>query len=477
MIPKPIARACALAAALAFAWSAPCIAQEAADPADTTPAAEPAAPKPLSLGPESAKDKEAAKQLRKLIKEHAEQGDFDGLRDELARLLKEAFPGAIANAERPCWKAGVKGPLARQALAVQVCITLAQRSAEELDDAARQKEPDFMKWLVSDAKSPARAFVEGINKAKVADEAQAVSLMGDLRTAFAGLGKKAYAEIKGITDPAGSPVNRQLYPYTKKELDKRIKDILATKPARGVDAEQQDAVNVANVYRLLCNVVSSVTYDPGYRKDAQDAAEACKKAGTISHGLGHSTDKCNLHMNSRDIPPAPSVAGYVNDPGANNRENRGHRAWVLYPRSRKTAFGVDGVFHAMRTHDIGGTPQKTAHSYPGRGFFPKEYLKGGGWSYYPEQGKSVGSNAQVEIWRLPRSLKAAPSEKELASAVKVPVKKVYVHPDNGSIPVGNSIVFEPDYSAFLKKHDMNVGVYWVRITSGSLRDEYVVELY
>ncbi len=464
----------ALGAVLGLGMNVPCAAQ---DDAAAEPAAETAEPKALSLGPESAKDKEAAKQLRALIKKHAEQGTYAELKDELGRLLKEAFPDAFNDTQCPCWKPAVKGSLAKQALAVQACITLAQRSAEGLDDAARKKDADFMKWLVSDSKTPARVFVDAINKAKVAEEAQAVSMMGDLRVAYADLGKKAISEIKGIADPDSVPVNRQLYPIGKKELEKKVKDILATKPGRGASAEQQDALNMVNAYRLLCNVTTSMSYDPGYRKDAQDAAEACKKAGTISHGLGHSTDKCNLHMNSRIIPPAASVVGYIDDQGGNNRERRGHRAWILYPQSRKTAFGVDGGFHAMRTQDTSGTPQKTARSYPGRGFFPANYLQGDGWSYYPAQGKSVGGSAQVEMWRLPRSLKAAPSEKELAAATKIPVKKVYVHQDNGSYPVANSIIFEPDYSQFLKKDGMNVGVYWVRITSGSLRDEYVVDLF
>lgn len=298
------------------------------------------------------------------------------MKDELGRLLKEAFPDAFNDTQCPCWKPAVKGSLAKQALAVQACITLAQRSAEGLDDAARKKDADFMKWLVSDSKTPARVFVDAINKAKVAEEAQAVSMMGDLRVAYADLGKKAISEIKGIADPDSVPVNRQLYPIGKKELEKKVKDILATKPGRGASAEQQDALNMVNAYRLLCNVTTSMSYDPGYRKDAQDAAEACKKAGTISHGLGHSTDKCNLHMNSRIIPPAASVVGYIDDQGGNNRERRSHRAWILYPQSRKTAFGVDGGFHAMRTQDTSGTPQKTARSYPGRGFFPANYLQG-----------------------------------------------------------------------------------------------------
>lgn len=477
MIQKHTVRACAFAAVLGLGMCIPCSAQEAADAPDTPSAAEPAAPKPLSLGAESAKDKEAAKQLRKLIKEHAEQGDFDGLKDELARLLKEAFPSAYPDPSRPHWKAAVKGPLAKHALAVHACITLAQRSADALDPDSLQKEPDFLKWLATDGKAPARAFVDGLNKAKVAAEEDAVSMMGDLRNAFSDMGKKAASEIKNITNPSGPAVSRKFYPMDRKELTKRIKDILATKPSRGADKNQQDAVNMANVYRLLCNVPPNMGFDSSYAKDAQQAAEACLKAGTIDHGLGHHTDECNLHMGPSGMSSTDSVKEYIEDPGQNNYEDRGHRAWILYPKSVKTGFGVKGGFHAMRTSDLSGSPLSTAHSYPGRGFFPKEYLLGDGWSYYPAQGQSVGGSATVRIWRLSRSPKSAPSAKELADAKEIKVKKVCAHPDNGMFPVGNSIVFMPDLSQMPTKDGKPVGVYWVSIVSGALHDEYVVDLF
>ena len=477
MIQKHTVRAYALAAALGLGMCVPCSAQETADAPDTPPAAEPAAPKPLSLGPESAKDKEAAKQLRKLIKEHAEQGDFDGLKDELARLLKEAFPGAYPDPSRPHWKAAVKGPLAKHALAVHACITLAQRSADGLGPDSLQKEPDFLKWLATDGKAPARAFVDGLNKAKVAEEEDAVSMMGDLRNAFADMGKKAVSEIKNITNPSGPAVSRKFYPMDRKELTKRIKDILAIKPSRGADKNQQDAVNMANVYRLLCNVPPNMGFDSSYAKDAQQAAEACLKAGTIDHGLGHHTDECNLHMGPSGMSSTDSVKEYIEDPGQNNYEERGHRAWILYPKSVKTGFGVKGSFHAMRTSDLSGSPLSAAHSYPGRGFFPKEYLLGDGWSYYPAQGQSVGGSATVRIWRLSRSPKSAPSAKELADAKEIKVKKVCAHPDNGMFPVGNSIVFMPDFSQMPTKDGKPVGVYWISIVSGALHDEYVVDLF
>lgn len=463
---------CTLALAAALGCSLPGLAQ---DETAQEPAA--AEAKPLSLKADPAKDKEAGKQLRKLIKERAEQGDFDGLKDELANLLKEAFPGAYPDASRPCWKAAVKGPLAKHALAVQACISLAQRSAEGMDQDSLQKEPEFLTWLATDAKGPARAFVEGLNKAKVAEEDDAVSMMGDLRNAYTDLGKKATAEIKNITNPSGGAVNRKFYPMLRKDLEKRVKDILAAKPSRGADKNQQDAVNMANVYRLLCGVPANMSYDAGYAKDAQQASDACLKAGTIDHGLGHHTDECNLHMGPPGMSSADSVREYIEDPGQNNYEDRGHRAWILYPKSVKTGFGVSSGFHAMRTSDLSGSPLAAAHSYPGRGFFPKEYLLGDGWSYYPAQGQSVGGSATVQIWRLSRSPKSAPGAKELADAKEIKVKKVCAHPDNGMFPVGNSIVFMPDYSQMPTKNGKPVGVYWVRITSGAIHDEYVVDLF
>ena len=463
---------CTVALAVLLGAIPPGAAQENAardEPAD--------APKTLSLKADPAKDKDAGKQLRKLIKEHAEQGDFDGLRDELARLLKADFPKAFENSERPLWKAAVKGPLAKHALAVHACITLAQRSAEGLDDAAKQKEPDFLKWLATDGKAPARAFVEGLNKGKVADEEDAVAMMGDLRNAYADFGKKAAAEIKNITNPAGGSVSRKFYPMPRKDLEKRIKDILAARPSRGADKNQQDGVNMANVYRLLCGVPANMDYDFTYAKEAQQASDACQKAGTIDHGLGSNTDKCNLHMGPPGMSSADSVREYIEDPGQNNYNDRGHRAWILYPKSVKTGFGISGGFHAMRTSDLSGSTIATSHSYPGRGFFPKEYLLGDGWSYYPAPGQHVTGNATVRMWRLARSPKSAPSAKELADAKEIKMKKVVPHPDNGMFPVGNTIVFMPDYSQMPAKDGKPVGVYWVSIVSGEIHDEYVVDLY
>ena len=70
----------ALTAVLGMGMGVPCAAQEDNAPAETMEGTqETAAPKALSLGAESAKDKEAAKQLRALLKDYAGQGKYNEL--------------------------------------------------------------------------------------------------------------------------------------------------------------------------------------------------------------------------------------------------------------------------------------------------------------------------------------------------------------------------------------------------------------
>ena len=457
----------ALGAVLAGGSLPYCVAQEEA--AAGSPA--------FSLKADPAREKEAAKRLQKLIHEHVEKGDYDGLRDSLESHLKEDFPKAFADDKAPLWKAPVKGAPARRALDVLACITLAQESVEVVDGEPAQDDGDFLKWLLTDAKAPASLFVQGLHKAKVANGADAASMMGDLRNAYADLGRKAVAEIKIITNPKGKGVSRKFYPMDRREQAKRIRDILAARPSHGADQEQQDAVNVVNLYRLLCGTPPNMSYDATYAKDAQEAAEACKQAGKIDHGLGHFTNETNLHMGTPDTTPADSVREYVADSIASIDDQRGHRAWVLYPKAVRTGFGKSGKFHAMRTCDLSGAGIGTPRSYPGRGFFPKEYLLGEYWSYYAAGANSIGEEATVRMWRLPRSPRSAPSTRDLEAAQEIKVKRVVPHPDTGGYPVDNTIDWMPDSTQMPTRDGKPVGVYWVSISSGRFHDEYVVELY
>ena len=236
-------------------------------------------------------------------------------------------------------------------------------------------------------------------------------------------------------------------------------------------------MNMANLYRQLCGVPPNMCYDAAYAKNAQEAADACKKNGDIYHNLGHYTNECNLHMGTPDTTPADSVKEYIADSIKSIDDQRGHRAWILYPRSTRTGFGMSGKFHAMRTCDLSGNAIGTPRSYPGRGFFPKEYLLGEYWSYYAVRANSIGSEATVRMWRLPRSPKSAPSAAALAAAQEIKLKRVVPHPDIGGYPVDNTIDWMPDDTQMPTRDGKPVGVYWVSISSGRFHDEYVVELY
>ena len=431
--------------------------------AQDTAAGEPAGETPaVNL---AAAEGEAAA-FTELVKERAEKDDYYNLMDELHEMLHSAFPDAVKEDDKTLEGVKVGGKLGARALSLYRALKMA---ADAPQDADPQKRNAFMKWLCTNPKDPARQFISGITKNKVA-HADAVKMMGELRAAFDKDRKKALADIKSITDPKAGGVSKKLYPRQKKDIDTTVKKLLSHKE-KGVPHVQQDAVNMVNVYRYLCGLSPTVTYDKTYHEEAQLAAETCRKAGKIDHGLGGNTDKCNLFQGQQDDPVA-DVIGYIEDPGDNNREGRGHRSWILAPATGKTAFGVAGGFGAMRTADYTCTVPRpeNGHGYPGMGYFPADHLHGNGWSYYAPEGQTVPDKPKVEMWKLPRSLADPPAENQLTNANSIPIKAVFKG-------WGNSVTFEPDYSKFKNKGGKMTGTYWVRVSWEGFKMEYVVDLY
>ncbi len=408
-----------------------------------------------------------------MLKDARESKGYTGLATQLETAIQESLPGTLGEDKTKLPKPPSKNDLGRSALAIYMCLSLATEDSEDVDPKVQEA---FLDWLVADKAKAAIAFYQGMIQHKVTEREEALGMIDSMRDTYTDNPKRAFAEIRSITNPIAGNVNKKLYPKAKKDIAAKISAINKTRKG-GAKADQQEAVNLVNVYRYLCGLDPNVTFDAEYAREAQQAAETCRKAGHIAHTLGGCTDKCNLHQGSESFTPAQSVAGYMQDPGDNNREARGHRAWILFPATGKTGFGKDGGFLAMRTLDnsYSGKP-KIAHSYPGRGFFPKEYLHGDGWSYYPPSGSVSGSDATVQMWKLPKSLKSAPSSSRLGKGNEVPVLKVYAHAP-GSFPVGGTLVFEPDYSKMKQKDGKVVGTYWIKISWGSYKDEYVVELY
>lgn len=447
-------------------------------PADAVPEPEEAAaeepPPRLSLSEAGAADPDNLRLYAGMLREACRDKTFPDLRLKLKTALSEAWPSLFRD-EGALPRYPSENEFVRSAFAVYVSLSLAQSDAEEVE---REDGEAFQAWLLADKCRAANAFVKWLVKYKIDRLADAADMMSDLRAAWKVSSKKAYNEIRSIANPLASNVSKKLYPCGKKEIAAKIAEINKTRAPGKASAEQQEAVNLVNVFRFLCGVAPNVVYDASYEKEAQEAAATCRKAGRIAHDLGGGTDKCNLHQGGAGGSMAGSVVSYMQDGGENNRKDRGHRAWILLPSTGRTAFGKDGGFQAMRTLDGSSSFRpKTGTSYPGRGFFPSAYLHGGGWSYYAAPGVSMPAEVKVEIWKLPRSLRSAPPASQLRKGNSVPVLAVFPHESNGVMPTGGSVVFEPDYSEMKQKDGRVVGVYWVRISWRGFKDEYVVDLY
>lgn len=249
----------------------------------------------------------------------------------------------------------------------------------------------------------------------------------------------------------------------KSEIRAKIREISSRKAPKDVSRKVQDAVNLLNVYRFLSRVPYDVKADKGMIAAAYDAAGICKKKGQLSHGFGHSTDKCNLAMNSGNLSMESSVMQYMKDSGANNRERRGHRRWCINHKMGKTGFGIDGAYSAMYSLDQSDRGGRKNYSYPGHGFYPIKYLHGNGWSYHLAEG-SAPKDCGIQVWKLKKFQEKAPSWSNEPDGKALPCAFKFIY--------SNTIVFEPDPQAITRK-----GTYLVRLKGSGFKEQYLVHLY
>jgi hypothetical protein len=258
----------------------------------------------------------------------------------------------------------------------------------------------------------------------------------------------------------GDNVSSRLYPRTKVEIKAKTREIENRRPPKGVSKEYQDSINQLNIYRYLSGVPADVVTTPELIANCEAAAQACLKNGGLSHDIGNFTNKCNLHQ-GRGLES--SLSGFIGDPGANNRERRGHRRWCLdYPMG-KSAFGQEKGFVAMWAMDQSGKKPTESWSYPGRGFYPQERVHGNAWSLYLTQNAPPKDQLTVELFKLPNRPERAYGRSSKIPGKQLPTEYVSVY--------DNAINFEPDSST------LGNGVYWVRIHGGGISEGYVVELY
>ncbi len=255
---------------------------------------------------------------------------------------------------------------------------------------------------------------------------------------------------------------RPFYPRSRSEVKAGIREIESRKRPDDVDKSNFEAVTELNVFRFLCGVSDDVKISPKLADYAQEAAEACAKAGEISHDLGHYTNQSNLSSGVGNA--AKTVSQYIADNGDNNREKRGHRRWCLYPKLSATGFGVEGGYSAMHCFEHEGSELRDSHAYPGKGFFPAERVLGNAWSLYLTEPAPPVSELTVEVFQLGKRPTGKFGWSEAPSGRKMPVPYVYSY--------ANTINFEPDSDTVNRR-----GVYLVRITGGGIREQYVTELF
>lgn len=255
---------------------------------------------------------------------------------------------------------------------------------------------------------------------------------------------------------------RRFYPQTRDEIKETLKEIRGRKAPAGIGSGEFAAVTELNVFRFLCGVDYDAKATKTLNANALAASNACAAAGTIDHGLGSHTDKCNLSMGVGSM--AATVRQYINDAGGNNREKRGHRMWCLHPKLDKTGFGKNGAYSAMWVMSSGGKDSRRSHAYPGKGFFPKEMVLGNAWSLYLKQGAPAKGELKVELYKL----KDRPT-KQFKWKEKIPGKEIKVQYVSTS---GHWINFEPSSGPLNTS-----GIYFVRITGGGVKEQYLTELY
>lgn len=261
--------------------------------------------------------------------------------------------------------------------------------------------------------------------------------------------------------PDGEPESGRLYPRTKEEIRSGIREINSRKKPEEISREVFEATKQLNIYRFLCGVPSDVEPDAEFSKSADDAALACKKNGGLSHTIGHSTNKCNL---SSIGDMGNSVGQYIEDGGDNNRDARGHRAWCLNPPMKRVGFGTGGdSYSAMWCMNSEGKSLRGIWTYPGRGLFPLEYMRGNAWSLYGIDRPDSPDKIRIEMFRLSKR-----PDKPFSATADIPGRKVEIN--HVSLSMLNGINFEPEEPA-------KRGVYWVRVSGGGVHEGYLVELY
>lgn len=273
--------------------------------------------------------------------------------------------------------------------------------------------------------------------------------------------RKSFAGIRGADLPEDLP--KRLYPRSIMELRNGLEAIQKRTAPAGIAKDHFDALTLLNSYRFLCHLSDDVKIDGTKTEQATAAAQACEKANSMSHDLGSWTERCNLDYGQHGH--ANSMIRYIEDPTEKNRVRRGHRSWCLNPPMQEVGFGMSekSEFSAMWAHDQSGKDAREPWAYPGRGLFPLSHLHGNAWTLYLLEDAPASDDLKVEVTRLVERPKKPFSISDVIPGERLPVPYVSAFE--------RWINFEPTEEPIT-----DPGIFWIRITGGGVREQYLVEL-
>jgi len=188
-------------------------------------------------------------------------------------------------------------------------------------------------------------------------------------------------------------------------------------------ASQTSTLKAVNFYRAM-GQLGPVKFDAKLSARAQKAALIMDAEDSLSHSPPHGWDcwtktgataagRSNLCLGCTG---AESIAQYMIDPGAGNKE-AGHRRWVLYPFIKSMGSGVTTGASALWV--IPAKPAKVKApawvSWPTPGYFANELEPGGRWSL-------SASNAHVDFGQAKVTVRTAAGAK-----IKVQPNKTTKH--------------------------------------------------
>lgn len=277
-------------------------------------------------------------------------------------------------------------------------------------------------------------------------------------------------ELLDIDESVDATLPKDLYPRSRKELAKKMKKISDRRKPRGASDQQASTLNEINIYRYLCGMPDEVEFHEGYSERAFEALKTWAALGDLPM-TEELREQIRGFFPITFTGPSSALRYHMEAPGTAMLATKDTRYTLLNP-------GITQMGIATLAGE-GGVPTRTAlfpawannrrpkfGAYPAAGFFPKDRLYGGSWTFYTRKRPDKDSPPAVEVYRMAELPKSKEELKEpQGEKMGVSPSRVFKH----------SVIFDP-HEPGSKKPISGAGIYVVKV-SGSMVLDYVVVLY